>query len=94
MKPATLRVTYRIARNGNPDTLTAILPDVPANPGNFVCYAHLGQHSECSHAWYRSTRPATKTEYKALARELESIYRPDYALRIVQRISNRRRSTQ
>ncbi len=94
MKPVTLRVTYRIARNGNPDTLTAILPDIPANPGHFVCYAHIGQHSEGSLGWYQSTRRATETEYKALARELESIYAPDYALRIVQRISNRRRVAQ
>ncbi len=88
MTPRKLRVTFRIDRNGDPATLTAVLPDLPANPGRDVCYAHVGQHSECSRDWYYSTRPATPKVYRSLLGELRQIYRP-FKLKIVRRIGRR-----
>ncbi len=82
----TLRVAFRIDRNRAPDSLTAVLPDVEANAGRWTCYAHVGQHSECSREWYYSTRPAKPREYTALLRELARIYAPA-KLRVVWRIA-------
>lgn len=42
---------------------------------NRVCYAHVGQHGECSLQWaHQNTRPATPDEYAPLLRELEQRY--------------------
>lgn len=93
----TIRVSFRIDRNGDPASLTAVLPDLPANPGHMVCYAHIGQHSECTRDWYYSTRPAFPREYRGLLRELRGIYGAAQApgndrmrLRIVRRIAHKR----
>ncbi|MDE2097486.1 MAG: hypothetical protein KGL39_09595 [Patescibacteria group bacterium] len=93
MKRETLRVAFRIERSGDPRSLTAVLPDIPANPGRWACYAHVGQHAECDHGWYYTTRAATPMEYRALLRELRAIYeRSDgLRLRVVQRIARRER---
>lgn len=37
------------------------------------CYSHVGQHSHCSGAYMNKSRPATKSEYSALKKELESL---------------------
>jgi len=81
-----MRVAFRIARNRDPNTLTAVLPDVEANPGHWMSYAHVGQHGECSKAWYYSTRPARQEEYCELLAELTGIYEPDVKLKVVQKI--------
>lgn len=88
MKSATYtRVIFRIDRHRQ---VTAVLPDVPANAGHWVSYAHLGQHSECSRAWYYSTKPAKPAEYEPLLKELRGIYETGTApvrVRVMQRIS-------
>lgn len=65
-----------------PPEVTAIFTSRRINParhaGHRVCYAHVGQHSECSIEWVlKDTRPATKAEYAALLRELRQIYNTD-----------------
>jgi hypothetical protein len=74
------RVVYRAWPNGE---VTALLLDVPANPGMVACYAHIGQHGEGQ--YYHvigQTRPAREGEYAALHRELTTI---GYELTVRQR---------
>ncbi len=82
-KVAKDRVLFRVIRG----EVEAFLPDVPANPGNIMCYAHIGQHSEASRGYYGMGRPATPREYAPLKRELESI---GYKLQVVKRLPPRR----
>lgn len=49
----------------------AFFPEVHVNPGNIMCYAHMGQHSEASYEFYMTTKPCTESEYADLKRELE-----------------------
>lgn len=71
----TMRVIFRADRHGlYKGDVTAVFPDEPEYEGNMVCYAHIGQHSRCSLGWYRTTRPATETEYADLLAELRGIY--------------------
>jgi len=37
------------------------------------CYAHIGQHSECSEEWFNEQQPATPEQYAPLLEELKSI---------------------
>ena len=70
-----LPVLFRTDTRGFVGAVTAILPTLPANPGMHVCYAHLGQHSECSREWlYGVTRRALPAEYADLLAELRDIY--------------------
>lgn len=57
--------------------VTAVFPTLDANPGYMACYAHYGQHGECSPGWYHGTRAATITEYAPLLDELRAIYEAD-----------------
>lgn len=88
----TLRVAFRVDRNAAaPLSVTAVLPDLPGTFG-YVCYGHVGQHSECSRNWYYNTRPASPREYRSLLAELRGIYErgPDAViLRVVKRICRR-----
>lgn len=72
----TIRVIFRAERSGPfKGDVTAVFPDRPWNwRGDLTCYAHIGQHSGCSLAWYRRTRPATPEEYAPLLADLRSIY--------------------
>ena len=84
MKPqdeedAPVPVLFRVDDDGD---VTAVFPTLPANPGFWVCYAHVGQHGECSREWYRTTRPAREPEYAPLKRELEQI---GYRLKVMKR---------
>jgi hypothetical protein len=54
--------------------VTAVFPTLPENPGEFRCYSHIGQHSACTRAWYRTTKPAAPTDYAPLLAELAAIY--------------------
>lgn len=57
--------------------ITAVFPSVPAtrDPLMFLSYAHIGQHCAAHRDWVRyNTRPATRTEYAPLLRELRGIY--------------------
>ena len=71
--------------------VTAVFPTLPANPGRLLCYAHVGQHSECSEGWFRDcTRQARVDEYAGLHREVQGIYGRDpdpFELVIVKRIT-------
>jgi hypothetical protein len=74
-QPQQLPVLFRIdgtKRNGGP-FLTAVFPTLPGNVGDrysMTCYAHVGQHSACSFAWYNGTRAAKPVEYADLLAEL------------------------
>lgn len=56
--------------------VTAVFPTLPADVGGTVmtCYAHIGQHSGCSHGWYASTMPAAPADYADLLAEIKGIY--------------------
>jgi hypothetical protein len=73
-------VIPRLDRDGTP---VLFITDAPANYGNIVCYAHLGQHSEASVAYYRETKPAKRGECDGLLREYASI--PPKGVAIVRR---------
>ena len=75
---AQIPVLFRVERSGpHEGEVTAVFPSLTANPGNLVCYAHVGQHSEGSIGWYNGTRAAKPAEYKSLLRELRNIYERD-----------------
>ena len=61
-------VLFYIAPEGD---VTAVLPTLEANWGRFVCYASLGQHSECLYTWVKEQREATPSEYRELLDELK-----------------------
>lgn len=84
-------VLFRVDKRPECREVVAILPTLPANPGNFVCYAHMGQHGECSTAWLAScTRPASDKESADLARELKQVGYDD--LKVVRRITRAMRN--
>ncbi len=78
-----LKVIYRKSAGGE---VVAFLPELPANRGNIVCYAHTGQHSEASIEYYHSTETALPSEYKPLHDELKRIY-SDVELSVKRRIT-------
>ena len=64
-------VLFRADRTGQfKGDVTAVFPTLEATLGYMVCYAHVGQHSECSIDWYYDTRPAKPAEYADLQAEL------------------------
>ena len=65
------KVIYRKDEDGN---ILAFLPEISANVGNIMCYAHTGQHGEATLEYYQSTKEATPNEYKELHKELQGIY--------------------
>ena len=84
-------VIFRAERSGRfKGDVTAVFPYEPGDSAdNMSCYAHIGQHSFASLAWYHErTRPALPGEYESLKRELESYGPPDahYVLEIRQRM--------
>jgi hypothetical protein len=74
------KVVFRVIRG----EVNAFIPDIKANAGNILCYAHVGQHSEASLGYYRLGRLATPEEYAALKAELESI---GYKVKVIKRIT-------
>jgi hypothetical protein len=66
----------------------AIFPTLPGSYHPYTCtaFSSVGQHSACDpHSIVERSRPATRQEYRALRRELESQpYR--YRLRVVKRL--------
>jgi hypothetical protein len=98
--PRTLPVLFRVSRDpanfDHPgETVTAIFPSEPWTHdvyGPVTCYAHVGQHGSCTHAWYRTTRPATPADYGPLLAELRGFYAPEYTLKVIQRWPSERRA--
>jgi hypothetical protein len=82
MSAQALPVVYRFIQG----EVLAIFPTLEANPGRFVCYAHVGQHSEASCDYARSGRLATEAEYSPLHGELSGIYAPEYTLAVKKKI--------
>jgi hypothetical protein len=66
------RIWYGVDKSGE---LTAFLLDQPANKFRILCYAHIGQHSEASVAYFDECRRATEEESKELRAEVEQIYK-------------------
>lgn len=65
-------VIFRKEKDGD---ITAVFPALPASyDAPMTCYAHIGQHSACSHGWYVTTKPASEAEYADLLAELRRIY--------------------
>ena len=65
--------------------VTAVFPTLPAGRGEMTCYAHIGQHSGCTFAWYNTTKAASPKEYADLLAEVQRIY--DGQLRVYSRIT-------
>lgn len=78
-----VKVIYHKDADGN---VVAFLPELPANVGNIVCYAHIGQHGEASIEYYHSTREALPSEYASLHDELKGIYN-DIELSVKRRLT-------
>ncbi len=71
-------VLFRAERSGLfKGDVTAVFPEYEDQPGFYSCYAHVGQHSACSKAWYAATRLAKPEEYADLKKELETYGPPD-----------------
>jgi hypothetical protein len=67
-------VIFRVNKSGPyKGDVTAVFPTLYAAGGLMRCYAHVGQHSGCSLAWYRTTRLATAEECVDLLTELVQI---------------------
>ena len=83
------KVIFRKSRNPYTEEweVEAFFPDGHVNPGNIMCYAHVGQHSEASIEYYAETKPCSPKEYADLKRELWRIgYR---GLRVMKKVSRR-----
>ena len=65
-----LKVVFRKCN----EEIVAFLPELKANYGNIVCYAHVGQHSEASYDYYIESKQCTEKEYNYLLEELKRIY--------------------
>jgi hypothetical protein len=63
-------VLFRMERNGE---CLAVFPTIPAAKGECTCYAHMGQHSGMSPAYFADTKPATQEQSKPLLLELMRI---------------------
>jgi hypothetical protein len=67
-------------------SVTAVFPTIPGGSEyGMTCYAHIGQHSSCGYAWYRTTKPAKAESLSDLFEELKRIGYDD--LKIVKRIT-------
>jgi hypothetical protein len=84
-KTEKTRVLFRLDKG----EVVAVFPDNHENRpwgGSMSCYARMGQHSTCSRAWLRGTKPASAHQAAALKKELTKI---GYKLQVVKRASSR-----
>lgn len=83
-----VKVIFRKEKNPyiNDYDVIAFMPELKANYGKIVCYAHIGQHSEADLDYYQNTIKANETEYKSLLNELKGIYN-DCELVVKQKIN-------
>ena len=63
-----VRVSFRESKDGE---ITAVFLDQMHDGVNMACYAHTGQHSECSLYWVRDSKPARN--YAELRAEMQSL---------------------
>lgn len=80
----TLPVIFRVESDATAATrrgpgrgyVTAVFPTEPGTPDpwSFTVYAHVGQHSTASKAWYYATKAARPDEFADLLAELRRIY--------------------
>lgn len=53
-------IRYTVRESFNPYARqwepTLVIVDAPANPGHLVCWAPVGEHSECHVSWYQDRR--------------------------------------
>lgn len=84
----TVKVIFRKEKSGQfKGYVTAVFPDTyDKRRGTFDTYAHVGQHSEGSLAWYQATIAAKPEEYAELLKELRSVY-DDATLKVVQKFT-------
>ena len=69
-------------------SIVAFLPNNRARFGYVMCYAHIGQHSEASLDYYRTTLPLKPEDYSAgdaMVRELTAI---GYEVLLVKRLTD------
>lgn len=66
------KVVFRKFKDGD---VIALFPRIPADISGYHCesYMHIGQHGAADPAIVTRTKPATKTEYTPLLKELRSI---------------------
>lgn len=95
MHPEILPVLFRISRG----ECVAVFPTLDGrsdpnapNRSRITCYAHIGQHGDCSYGWYATTKKATPEQHADLLAELRGIYErshapgdPVYSLKVIQR---------
>ena len=83
-----VKVIFRKEKNPytNDYEVIAFMPELKANYGKIVCYAHIGQHGEADLGYYQNTKKAIETEYKPLLNELNGIYN-DCKLVVKQKIN-------
>ena len=74
------KVSFRVSDG----EVVAVFPEDKTYEGKMSCYAHVGQHSYCTHGWYLTkTKPASPDQYEGLKKELEQI---GYVLQIRKRM--------
>jgi len=74
------KVIFRI----DGDEVVAVFPEDTTQSGSLGCYAHVGQHSNCTYGWYLTkTKPASPDQYEGLKKELEQI---GYVLHVQKRM--------
>lgn len=80
MKTEKTKVVFRI----DGAEVVAVFPEDTTLSGKIACYAHAGQHFNCSYEWYlKKTKPASQDQYEGLKKELEQI---GYVLQIRKRM--------
>ena len=78
-------VCFRKEKDGE---ILAVFPYISYRNYKILCYAHMGQHSECTWPYVlEQTKKAKPEEYKDLYNELVSI---GYQLRILQKPMHRK----
>lgn len=85
------KVIFNIARYAHGEReVIAFFPGEPANPGDVMCYTHVGQHGEaCEEFYHNNCASCTPEQYGPLKEELERHF--GYRLKVVKRITRKDR---
>lgn len=71
----------------NNNEIIAFMPyEIQNWQGQFLCYAHIGQHSNCDYKYYTQCKNAHYHEYKDLLEELKQI---GYNVQVIDRIKTK-----